>query len=166
MGHSAHEKAMANLFMCATYLRDVIKLWETYAKALEECSKRWKKAKTQNIDAKTMSLHWGDLAATYNSVIPGLKMAEETLRDHHNFEIIPPLEKLGAIHTLIGIVLTEHKKQGSGPGTVYRWNSDYAQTKHAMQPLNDIGPGFSDDALKALYSYLVPLSEYAKRNSQ
>ena len=157
---------MANLFMSATYLRDLIKLWETYAEALEECSKRWKKAKTQNIDAKAMSIFWGDLATTYKSALPGLKMAEVTLRDHHNFELVPPIEKLGAIHTLISIVLAEHKKQGSGPGTVYRWNSDYAETKRAMQPLNDIGTGFSDDTLKALYSYLVPLSEYAKRTSK
>jgi hypothetical protein len=152
---------MANLFMSATNLHDLIEQWETHAKALEECSKRWKKAKTKSIDAKEVSLGFGELAATIRSAIPGLRMAEQTLRDHHNFELIPPKEKLAAVHVLIGIVLAESKKV-PGPGTVWRWDSDYAAAKHAMQPFNDLDQAAAGNAIKAMYSYLVPLVEVAK----
>jgi hypothetical protein len=160
MAHS-EEDAMVNLSRSTLYLHDLIKQWETYVKALEECSKRWKKAKTKNIDAKEISLGFEEFATTIKSAMPGLKMAEQTLRDHYNFQLIPPKEKLAAIHVLIGIVLTESKRV-PGPGTVWRWDSDYDASKHAMKPLNDLDQEPAENAIKDLYLNLVPLIEIAK----
>jgi hypothetical protein len=157
---------MINLSNSVLFLKALIKHWETYLKALKKCSKRWEKAKTKNIDAKEMSLVFAELAATYELVLPGLETGVLILRTHRDFKVVPPIEQLAEIHTLISIVIKDSKRQRPGPGTVYLWNSDYAETKRAMQPLNDISPGFSDDTLKALYSHLLPLSEFAKRASK
>lgn len=159
MAHS-DEKVMVNLSRSTLHLHDLIKQWETYVKALEESSKRWKKAKTKNINATEISRGFEEFATTIKSAIPGLKMAEQTLRDHYNFKLIPPKEKLAAIHMLISIVLAESKKV-PGPGTVWRWDSDYDVSKHAMKPLNDLDQESAENAIKGLYLHLVPLTEVA-----
>ena len=158
MGHSDHEKAMANLFFSATYLHDLIEQWEAFNKALEECARRWNRAKTQNFDGKEISLGFSKLHAIIESALPGLRTAEKTLREHHRAELVPPKAQLAAIHVLITTVMAESNKV-PGPGRVWRWDSDYEAVKHAMEPIN----GLQDqgDTIKTLYSYLGPLAEHA-----
>lgn len=155
---SNHKVNMANLFLTATHLNEVIEAYEATIPKNKECSNRFRKAKFENINGKAMSLALDKLNETMKEAVPVLKSISQELRAYHSNDALPPKKTLAAIHLVI-VAIVSASKELPDVGRIWRWNPDYHAYRHAMEPMDLSGMGSKVDTM---YEYLARVLEVAE----